>query len=177
VPQTVEQVNEEMAPVPSNDNAEIEEKALEPKSQPTTEGVPVKKNSKISGLSAPTVSVKTKGKGPPKKYPHEKIATDEAVPTAVQLDEESVINPLETFSLFPIEDGLRGPKFIEAIHMEKLKFFKESPYNGECTSLSPRFWTKEQAIYYARILYLKNIIFAHKYLDFAKMERIPCYHA
>jgi hypothetical protein len=171
VPQTAEKEDKEMAPVPSTDE-------VVPKEMPQSiaEGVPAKKDLDVSGPSVPSASTKDKGKGPLKKYPHEKVATKEVVPMAVQLDEESVFNPLETFPLFPNEDGPRGPKFIKAIHKEKLKFFKESPYNGEHTSLLPRFWTKEQAIYYARILYYKNKIFPHKYLDFAKMERIPCYH-
>jgi hypothetical protein len=58
----------------------------------------------------------------------------------------------------------------------KLAFFGTSPYEGECTSLSPRFWTKEQAVYYARILFGKNRIFKHKVLDFAELEGLPCFH-
>jgi hypothetical protein len=134
------------------------------------------KESEIISSSAPVASAKLKAKGPPKKYPHEKVSVEEELPSDVLPEEEPLKNPLETFPLFPVEDGPRGPKFIEAIHKEKLQFFQESPYKRERTSLSSRFWTKEQAIYYARILYCKNRIFPHKYLDFAELEKIPFYH-
>ena len=91
-------------------------------------------------------------------------------------EEEQLRNPLETFPLFPVEDGLNGPAFNEQFHLLKLAFFGTSPYDGERTSLSPRFWTKEQSVYYARILYEKNRIFKHKILDFAELESLPCFH-
>ena len=88
------------------------------------------------------------------------------VRTHSMADGEPLRNPLETFPLFPIDDGPNGPAFNEQFHHSKLAFFGTSPYDGERTSMSPRFWTKEQAVYYARILYGKNRIFKHKIMDF-----------
>lgn len=152
VPQTKEKIDEEKAPVPISEEKVDKEKALEPKPQSTAEGVPAMKEFENVSSTAPC-AFKSKAKGPPKKYPHEKVSIEEDFPSKVLPEEEPLLNPLEMFPLFPLEDGPRGPKFITAIHKEKLKFFQESPYKGEHTSLSPRFWTKEQAIYYARILY------------------------
>lgn len=91
-------------------------------------------------------------------------------------DEESLSSPLETFPLFLVEDGPIGPVFNEQFHQLKLAFFGASPYDGERTFLSPRFWTKEQTMYYAHILYCKNCIFKYKILDFSKLENLPCFH-
>ena len=91
-------------------------------------------------------------------------------------DEEPLSNPLEMYPLFPVEDGPNGPAFNEQVHRSKLAFFGTSPYDGETTSMTSRFWTKEQAVYYARILYGKNRIFKHKILDFAELESLPCFH-
>jgi len=57
-----------------------------------------------------------------------------------------------------------------------LAFFGFGPYEGERTSLSPRFWTEEQAVYYARILFGKNRIFNYKILNFAELEGMPYFH-
>jgi hypothetical protein len=55
------------------------------------------------------------------------------------VNEEHLKNPLETFPLFPVEDGPNGPTFNEQFHLSKHAFFGTSPYEGERTSLSPRF--------------------------------------
>ena len=91
-------------------------------------------------------------------------------------DEGDLKNPEETFSLFPAGYGPNGHGFNEQLHLSKLVFFGTSPYEGERTSLSPRFWIEEQAMYYARILFGKNRIFNHKVLNFAKLEELPCFH-
>lgn len=62
-------------------------------------------------------------------------------------EEDHLRNPLETFPLFPIEDGPNGPAFNEQFHLPKLAFFGTSPYDGERTSFPPRFWTKERVVY------------------------------
>jgi hypothetical protein len=91
-------------------------------------------------------------------------------------EEELRKNPQESFPLFSAEYGPNGPAFNEQLHSSKLAFFGVSPYEGERTSLSPRFWTEEQAIYYARILFGKHRIFNHKMLNFAKLEEMPYFH-
>ena len=91
-------------------------------------------------------------------------------------DEETPKNPQESFPLFPAEYGPNGTAFNQELHLSKLDFFETSPYEGERTSLSPRFWTEEQVVYYARILVGKDRIFNHKILNFAKLEEMPCFH-
>ena len=78
--------------------------------------------------------------------------------------------------MFPVEYGTNGPAFNEQLHLSKLSFFGTSPYEGEKTSMSSRFWTKEQAVYYAHIRFCKNHIFKHKILDFAEPKSLPCFH-
>jgi hypothetical protein len=99
-------------------------------------------------------------------------ASDDVQPMEIS-DEENRKIPQESFPLFPAEYGPNGPAFNEQLHVSKLAFFGTSPYIGERTSLSPRFWTKEQAVYYARILFGKNRIFNHKILNFAELEEMP----
>src|SRR4051794_35157543 len=56
-----------------------------------------------------------------------------------------------------------GPLFNRSIHKPRL--FNVSPYTMDRISVSLRFWTQEQAIYYARFLMNKNKIFKRQYLD------------
>jgi hypothetical protein len=112
----------------------------------------------------------------PLKPIEEGVPAPDDIRTRFMADVEQLRNPLETYPLFPVEDGPNGPAFNEQFHHSKLAFFGTSPYDGERTSLSPRFCTKEQAVYYARILYFKNRIFKHKILDFAELESLSCFH-
>ena len=91
----------------------------------------------------------------PLKPIEEYVPSHNDVLTRIMDEEELLRNPLETFPLFPLEDGPNGPAFNEQLHLLKLAFFGVSPYEGERTSLSPGFWTEEQAVYYARILFGK----------------------
>ena len=77
---------------------------------------------------------------------------------------------------FLSEYGPNGLAVNEQLYSSKLAFFEVSPYEGERTYLSLRFWTEEHAIYYARILFGKHMIFNHKILNFAKLEGMPCFH-
>lgn len=113
---------------------------------------------------------------PPLKFIEEELPAQDDIRSHPATKEDSLRNLLETFPLFPAEDGPRGPKFIEQDHRSKLAFFGTIPYEGERIALSFRFRMKEHAIYYARILYYKNRIFKHKVLDFVEIEQIPCFH-
>ena len=42
--------------------------------------------------------------------------------------------------------------------------------------LLPGFWTEEQAMSYARVLFDKNQIFNHNILNFAELKEVPCFH-
>ena len=67
--------------------------------------------------------------------------------------------PREELPLFSTGAGAKGPLFNRNVHP---KFFQASPYDGPHTSESPRFWTKEQAIYYSRVLYESKKIFSSR---------------
>ena len=56
-----------------------------------------------------------------------------------------------------------GPCFNQSDH--KLKFFKRSPYESPRTSVSLRFWTQDQAIFYSQVLLNKDKLFKHSFLD------------
>lgn len=82
-------------------------------------------------------------------------------------------NPREELPLFSSKAGAKGPLFNRNAHP---KFFQDSPYDGPRTLESPRFWTKEQAIYYSRVLYESKKIFPHEYLNIPAMWNIGCFN-
>jgi hypothetical protein len=172
-PPLVPKGSEQKAVVPPSE--QIEEKASVQDSLKAAEGVPVSKIDGSSCPSKPSVLAKARNLCAPLKPINEDLSDADDVQAQLMADEE-LRNPLETFPLFPVEDGPNGLAFNEQLHNSKLAFFWTSPYEGEPTSLSPRFWTKEQTVYYARILFCKNCIFKHKILDFAELERLPCFH-
>ena len=49
--------------------------------------------------------------------------------------------------------GAKGPLINQNEYPDRYSFFKMSPYDGPRTSESGSFWTREQAIYYSRVLY------------------------
>ena len=55
----------------------------------------------------------------------------------------------EMLPLFRPDVPRGGPTFNRRKH--KTNFFRRGPYLGRCDSYSLRFWTQEQAIYYARL--------------------------
>jgi hypothetical protein len=127
------------------------EKALEPESKKAVEGVPMKKNDQRSDDPMPSTSEKD-------IVPHVPIQpSDENASAANDVQPMEIStkvyrkNPQESFPLFSSEYGPNGPAFNEQLNSSKLAFFSVSPYEGERTSLSSRFWTEEQAIYYAWI--------------------------
>src|SRR3954469_25478796 len=64
--------------------------------------------------------------------------------------------------MLPLFQASVGPRFFHCEH--KPKFFGRSPYVLPRTSASPRFWTQDQAIFYAQQLLNKDMIFKHSYL-------------
>ena len=81
--------------------------------------------------------------------------------------------PREELPLFSTGAGAKGPLFNRNAHP---KFFQASRYDGLRTSELPHFWTKEQAIYYSRVLYESKKIFPHEYLDVPAMRNIGCFN-
>ena len=142
-----------------------------PENEKAAEGVPAKENE--GQTSAPKPSTPEKMTLAPLKTINENVPSSDDVQPMEISNEEYRENPQEPFPLFPAEYVPNGPVFNEQLHLSKLEFFGKSPYEGERTSLSPRFWTKEQAVYYARILFGKNKIFNHKILNFTKLEKCP----
>lgn len=90
-------------------------------------------------------------------------------------EEMALPKPRECLPIFSEGEGAKGPLFNEEIHRAKLAFFGMSPYEGEQTSPSPRFWMHEQAVFYSWILYKSNRIFQHEYLDVPLMRNLECF--
>ena len=65
-------------------------------------------------------------------------------------EELKYLYPREELPLFSSGAGAKGPLFNRNVHP---KFFQASLYDWPRTSELPHFWTKEQAIYYSRVLY------------------------
>jgi hypothetical protein len=75
-------------------------------------------------------------------------------------------HPREMMPLFQPDIPRGGPRFVHRDH--KQSFFetiRPNPYTLPRTSVSLRFWTQEQAIYYAQVLLNKDKLFDHSYLD------------
>ena len=140
---------------PSVENAP-KENALVPDSQKAAEGVPVKENEGQTSASTPSTLEKViRPLAPLKPIDENAPSYDDIQPMEIS-KEDYRKNPQESFPLFPAEYGPNGPAFNEQLHSSKLAFFGVSPYEGERTSLSLKFWTKEQVVYYARIQFGKN---------------------
>lgn len=90
-------------------------------------------------------------------------------------EEMALLKPRECLPIFSEGEGAKGPLFNKETHRAKLAFFGSSPYERECTSPSPRFWTQEQAIFYSRILYKSNQIYQHEYLDVPLTKNLECF--
>src|SRR3954469_20844068 len=72
-------------------------------------------------------------------------------------------HPREMLPLFQANVPRGGPRFCQRDH--KPNFFGKSPYDLPKTSVSLRFWTQDQAIFYAQVLLNKDKLFKHSYLD------------
>ena len=78
--------------------------------------------------------------------------------------------PREMLPLFRPDVPHGGPTFNRRKH--KPHFFGNNPYLNGHDSYSLRFWTQEQAIYYARTLMHKEKIIKHQYLDLPSLYAI-----
>ena len=82
-------------------------------------------------------------------------------------------HPREMLPLFWADVPRGGRIFSRRTH--KPRFFGQSPYLARRDSYSLRFWTQEQAIYYARMLMNKEKIFKHQYLDLPSLYETTCF--
>ena len=107
------------------------EKALVQEKETSAEEVQASKNDGNSTSLKPSVQGKSRMSDDPLKPIKEGVPTPDDIQTQRMTEEESLINPLETFPLFLVEDGLNGPAFNEHLHHSKLTLFGTGPYEGE----------------------------------------------
>ena len=82
-------------------------------------------------------------------------------------------HPREMLPLFRSDVPHGGPIF--SLHDHKPKFFVESPYLERRDAYLLLLWTREHAIYYARILMNKEKIFKHQYVDLPSLYATTCF--
>jgi hypothetical protein len=139
-PPLVSQGSEQTAIVPPS---EQKEKALVPESQKAAKGVPTSKNDGSSSSSKPSVQGKPRKPHATLKPIEEGVPAPDDIRTRRMIDEESLRNPLETFPLFPVEDGPNGPAFNEQLHNSKLAFFGTSLESGHHCHLDSRLRSRQ----------------------------------
>src|SRR4051812_40701210 len=82
-------------------------------------------------------------------------------------------HPREMLPLFRPDVPRGGPLFNPREH--KQLFFSVNPYEKPRDSFLVRFWTQEQAIYYARVLLNKERIYQHLYMDMPSLYSTTCF--
>lgn len=177
VPEKQDDENADKAPVPPSE--ENVEKALEPEKTEVDVNVD-KETVNISSQSVPDgnatqsepINIDGNSQLPP--IGEDVAAPEKEIPMTVE-EEMLHPNPGEKYPVFLIRNGVRGPPFNLAKHHEKLAFFKSSPYDEARTADSPRFWTLEKAVYYARIVCHEDRIYPHGYLDIEMMKKLDCF--